>query len=112
MGARFKAWNTDRGRGKWHNSPVFTVVEPHREIAWQRTERIAGTLEWRYRFSPVDGGTEVTESYEVVKPISPVGWFVIGTLLRNTDVAGWLRTGMIETLERMERVATAADSVS
>lgn len=107
VGARFKATNA-MGRGPaWSNKPVVTVVRPPEEFAFERTEPFVGTLEWRYRFEPDGGGTRVTESYRVVAPVTPVGWFVIGTLYGVKDARAALRTGMEETLRRIGAVATA-----
>lgn len=105
VGARFKAVNT-AGRGPdWSNKPVLTVVDPPREIAWERTEPFAGTIEWRYRFEEVDGGTRVTESYRVVRPVTRMGWFVIGVLYGVKDDRAVLRDGMVATLERLRELA-------
>src|SRR5215216_5919219 len=76
VGARFEAVNSAGTAGKtWMNRPVVTTAEPGREFAFSRTERFAGTLTWRYRFEPIDGGTRVIESYEVRRPVSRLGWF-------------------------------------
>jgi hypothetical protein len=70
VGARFEATNAV-GRGKrWKNRPVVTVADPGREFAFARTEPLAGTVVWRYRFEPEAGGTRITESYEVTRPIT------------------------------------------
>ena len=109
VGARFRATNR-QGRGPdWKNSPVITTATPGREIAWTRTERFAGTVEWRYRFEPDDdGGTRVTESYRVTKPLTIVGWFIIGTLYGMKDRQGDLHRSMVATLDRLAELATAA----
>lgn len=105
VGARFKARNKVPNRPAWHNKPVVTAADPGREFAFARTEPFGGTVEWRYRFEPEDGGTRVTESYEVTKPLGRVGWFIIGTLFARKDRRTDLRRGMEQTLERMRAVA-------
>src|SRR5262245_1608923 len=105
VGARFKARNKVPNRPAWSNKPVVTVVEPGRSFAFARTERFAGTVEWRYDFVPQHGGTLVTESYTVTKSLSPVGWFIIGTLFGRKDRRTDLRVGMEQTLQRMSAVA-------
>lgn len=101
VGARFKAWN-NVGRGpSWTNKPVVTVLDPGREIAWERTEFGVGTVEWRYRFEPEGTGTRVTESYTLTRPIKALGWFIIETLYRCKDRRGDLRRGMEQTLDRL-----------
>ncbi len=104
VGARFKARNKVPNRPSWHNKPVVTVVDPGREFAFARTEPFAGTVEWRYRFEPDGGGTLVTETYEVTKPMGRVGWFIIGTLFARKDRRNDLRAGMEQTLERLRAV--------
>ena len=56
-------------------------------------------------FEPQGSGTLVTESYEVIEPITAMGWFVIGTLYGNHDRRAGLRQGMTQTLERLREVA-------
>jgi hypothetical protein len=106
VGARFKATNKVPRRPPWNNRPVVVTADPGREFAISRTERFAGTLAWRYRMEPADGGTRVTESYEGTEPLTQFGWFVIGTLLGCKDRRSDLRRGMEETLRK---VAAAAE---
>jgi hypothetical protein len=105
VGARFAARNKVPKRPAWTNKPVVTVVEPGRTFAFARTEKFAGTVEWTYRFEPEGSGTRVTESYEVTKDLSPVGWFIIGVLFARKDRRTDLHRGMEQTLERMRAVA-------
>ena len=101
VGARFRTINS-MGRLSWPNWPVMTVLDPGREVAWQRTEKPGGgTVEWRYTFEAVEGGTLVTESYRVIDPVTPFGWFIIGTLAGIKDDRAALRKGMEESLERI-----------
>jgi hypothetical protein len=101
VGVRFRATN-HAGRGPdWHDAPVITVAEPGREFAFSRTEKGAGTIAWRYVFTPKEGGTRVAESYEVTRPVRMLGWFVIGVLYGRKDRQGDLRRGMTETLQRL-----------
>jgi uncharacterized protein YndB with AHSA1/START domain len=72
--------------------------EQDRLIAW----RHFGGHRWRYELEPVDGGTEVTETFDW--STSRVPWFI--------ELVGWPRrhpAAMAATLERLEQVATAAD---
>ena len=99
-------WLTARKRAPtrgpdWRNTPVVTVAERGREFAFSRTEKGAGTIVWRYEFTPEGDGTLVTESYEVTRPVTLVGWFIIGVLYGNKDRRGDLRRGMEETLRRL-----------
>jgi uncharacterized protein YndB with AHSA1/START domain len=79
-----------------------TVVEfePGRRIAW----RHFGRHIWRYELEPVDGGTEVTESFDWSKALWPKG----------IEIAGYPRKhppAMERTLERLEQVATGTAPV-
>jgi hypothetical protein len=101
VGARFAARNKVPRRPSWTNKPVVTVVEPGRAFAFARTEKFAGTVEWSYCFEPDPVGTTVTESYQVTRSLSPIGWFIIGTLFGRSDRRSDLRAGMEQTLQRM-----------
>lgn len=112
VGARFESVNRSLSSGRrWRNRPVVTVADPGREFSFTRTEPLSGSIAWRYRFEPVDGGTRVTESYEVLRPVSRAGWFVIERVFRDKDRRGVLRQGMTTTLERM-REALARESAA
>jgi hypothetical protein len=105
VGARFRAINS-AGRGpNWPNWPVVVAADRGREFAFSRTEPFAGTVEWRYRFTPEGTGTKVVESYTVTKPITIIGWFMIDTLSGLKDRAGDLRAGMTATLDRLAAIA-------
>lgn len=105
VGARFEAVNTTEAGKTWKNRPVVTAAVPGREFAFSRTEAFAGTLVWRYRFAAEDGGTRVTESYEVTRPVTRLGWFVIERIFHAGDVRAGLRAGMETTLRRLKNTA-------
>jgi hypothetical protein len=94
------------------NKPIITTLEPGRAISWARSEPFGGTVEWSYRFEPVDGGTQVTESYRVTKPIGHIGWLIIGTMSATKDRRGQLRTGMEQTLQRLKAAVETNSSLS
>lgn len=105
VGARFEAVNKVTRGPSWKNRPVVTAAEPGREFAFARTEKLTGTVEWRYQFEPEGTGTRVTESYEVTRPISRTGWFIIGRLFGARDRRAELRAGMETTLQRLAAAA-------
>lgn len=108
VGVRFAAVNK-AGRGPaWTNRPVITSAEPGRDFSFTRVEKFAGTIQWRYQLAPEGSGTRVTESYEVLEPITRVGWFIIGTLYRLTDRRADLHRNLAQSLERL-RVVVEAD---
>lgn len=105
VGARFRAINS-AGRGPdWPNWPIVITADRGREFAFSRTEPFAGTLEWRYRFVPEGSGTKVVESYTVTRPVTLIGWFLIGSVSGLKDRAGDLRRGMTQTLDRLAVIA-------
>ena len=109
VGARFKAVNK-QGRGpNWSNKPVVTVADSGREISFTRREPFGGTILWRHRFEPEGSGTRMIESYEVLEPVSAIGWFIIDTLYGLKDRRGQLRASMVASLDRVaELVETPA----
>jgi ligand-binding SRPBCC domain-containing protein len=110
VGARFEAVNQGPTGKRWKNRPVITEADPGRAFAWVRIEPLAGRIAWRYRFEAVDGGTRVIESYDVEKPVSRLGWFVIERLFQGGDRRAALRAGMRATLERLKDAAESARS--
>ena len=76
-----------------------TVVEfeEGRRIAW----RHFGRHIWRYELTPVEGGTEVTESFDWNHALSP--W-----LLERNKAPQKNLVSIDATLERLDAVATAA----
>jgi hypothetical protein len=107
VGARFKSVN-HQGRGpNWSNKPVVTVADPGREFSFTRSEPFGGTLLWRHQFVPEGTGTRMIESYEVTKPISIVGWFIIDTLYGLKDRQAGLRASMVSTLDRVAELVEA-----
>jgi len=110
IGARFWARNKF-ARGPWTlNKPVITAVEPGRRISWSRTEPFGGTVEWTYEFLLHPDGTEVVESYRALKPVSRIGWLIIGSM-DSKDRRGKQRQGMEQTLQRLrEHVESSTDS--
>lgn len=62
-------------------------------------------VRWRYLFEPADGGTDVTESFEVVW-LPPMASFVEEVLMRNRDRRR--EEAMRATLKRIKDIAEAA----
>lgn len=101
VGARFKSINK-QGRGpNWSNKPVVTVADPGKEFSFTRTEPFGGTILWRHRFEPEGTGTRMTESYEVIRPISTFGWFIIDTVYGMKDRRTDLRASMAASMDRV-----------
>jgi hypothetical protein len=104
VGARFAARNKFRRGPSAVNKPVITGLQAGRLISWTGTEPSGGAVEWTYEFLPHADGTEVGESYRVTKPVSRIGWLIIGAMA-SRDRRGQLRAGMQQTLQRIRSVA-------
>ena len=112
VGARFEAVNRNQHGNTWKNRPMVVAADPGREFAFARTEPFMGTLVWRYRFEPADDGTRVVESYEVVRPITRFGWFVLEKVFHAGDRRAVLHEGMRTTLDRLRAAAEGAPTRS
>ena len=86
-------------------SMVSTVVEfeDDRRIAWQSRPpgvfgKISGGRLWRYELEPVEGGTRVTETWDISQEV--------GTkfLLTNSRTHKHTREAMEKTLENIEKL--------
>ena len=66
-GARFVGHNRGGPGGllRWSRRGRVLTADPGREFAFVTEEGGREGVRWRYRFEPVEGGTRVTESYEV-----------------------------------------------
>jgi hypothetical protein len=84
-----------------------TVIEfePDRRIAWQTVlsgplGRFVGGRIWRYELEPVDGGTKVTESWDISQDKQKF-------FLKMGKVSGDATQSMTKSLERLEAAATS-----
>ena len=112
VGARFKSVN-HQGRGPdWSNKPVVTVADPGREFSFTRSEPFGGTILWRHRFEAEGSGTRMTESYEVLKPVASVGWFIIDTLYGLKDRRAGLRASMVASMDRLAELVESDRSAT
>jgi len=104
VGARFKG--RSKRRGSWSTTCTVTAATPGREFAFSVGK---GETTWRYDLSPVDGGSRVTESFEIVKVPGPIGrWSTkLGTGVAWEDREADLVLGMRETLRRLKAAAEA-----
>ncbi len=105
-GATFVGHNQGGPRGlmKWSRRGRVLVAEPGREFAFVTEEGGHESTVWRYRFEVVEGGTRVTESYEVKRIPA---WARVLDI--PTNRARELREAMEHTLARLKAVAEARD---
>jgi len=110
VGARFVGHNRGGPAGlmKWSRVGRVLVADPRHEIAFVTEEGGKESTIWRYRLESVEGGTRITESYEV-KAIP--AWARLLDI--PTNRARELREGMRHTLARLKATAeTAMDPAS
>jgi polyketide cyclase/dehydrase/lipid transport protein len=106
VGAHFTGRNVLPER-TWETNSEVVAAEAGREFAWVVGPRIA---RWGYTFTPVDGGTEVTESWEFL----PEGQAVFEQRFGEdaeaqiTDRYEKAVSGIPETLAAIKRVAEEA----
>ena len=98
VGARFVGHNRTGPRKliRWSRRGRVLVADPGHEFAFATEEGAREGVVWRYRFEPVDGGTRVTESYEVT-------WLPAWARIMDvpTNRYGDLQRNMRHTLERL-----------
>jgi hypothetical protein len=105
-GATFVGHNRGGPGGlmKWSRRGRVLVAEPGREFSFVTEEGGHESTVWRYRLEPVEGGTRVTESYEVKR--IPVWARIVDV---PTNRARELRASMEHTLGRLKTSAEARD---
>ena len=75
---------------------TVSEFEDGRVIAWHHFAQFV----WRYELTPVDGGTEVTESFDYSKP-----W---GAALGIVGIPAKNQASMVKTLERLDELVTGS----
>jgi len=104
VGARFKGSNK-RGIMRWSTKPEVVAAETGKEFGFV-TKGLGPSTRWTYRFeAAADGGTDVTESFELLDDLPAyirlADRYVAGITDRQAD----LEQGMQMTLERIKKVA-------
>lgn len=105
-GATFVGHNRTGPRGliRWSRRGRVLAADPGREFAFITEEGGRESTEWRYRFEAVEGGTRVTESYDV-------HW--IPAWARILDVPLNRHKELQETMRHtLARLKSAAESVA
>jgi uncharacterized protein YndB with AHSA1/START domain len=106
VGARFKGTNK-RGFARWSTKPRVVAADPGREFAFVIDHRGREATKWTYRFEPDDGGTRVTESFELMMDLP---WYFVAAdryMMRVKDRRADLVQSMEQTLGRIKSVAEA-----
>jgi Polyketide cyclase / dehydrase and lipid transport len=101
-GAWFTGRNEAEGREPWERHCEVVTAEPGRRFAWVNGGQAEGTAEWSYQFRPTDEGTEVEESWRILR----FNEFLRG--LTDEQLQGLQRrteSGIEATLTNLKRVA-------
>jgi hypothetical protein len=106
-GARFRARNQS-GPWKWsRTSEVVTADEP-RQLAWRTipTRSYRDSTMWRIELEPVDGGTRIVQTFDVLEVNAVRAWFLWLIVKAHRD-----RSGALESdIERLGRVAAGREA--
>ncbi len=92
---------------RYSMSNTVIEFEQDRRIAWQTVfsggpiGKLFGGRIWRYEFEPVDGGTKVTETWDLSHDKQRAILKRVGPLVKETEV------GMRKTLDRLAEVTQA-----
>jgi hypothetical protein len=107
-GARFVGHNRGGPRNlmRWSRHGRVLVADLGQQFAFVTEEGGRESTVWRYRFEPVDGGTRVTESYEVKRIPA---WARVLDVPTNRHRE--LMEGMRHTLDRL-KIAAEGDTVT
>lgn len=104
-GATVGSWFTGRNKAgdfEWETRCEVVVAERGREFAFVVGGEQDGWVRWGYRFTPVEGGTEVEESWVVLR-LSP--FMVDRTDEELLNIKAGRHQGIETTLANLERVA-------
>lgn len=102
VGAKFKGKN--KRKAAWTTKCTITAADPGREFAFDVGK---GDTKWRYRFDAAGGGTDVIESFEIVKTPGAIGRFFtkMGTGLPWSEREADLLRGVEQTLANLKAAA-------
>jgi uncharacterized protein YndB with AHSA1/START domain len=107
VGARFRGHVRRNGRGPvyWTVCTV-TASDPGREFAFSVAGPGGSTVNtWRYELAARDGGTDVTESFELPDTLPlRLYWLLAGPARHRANI-----NGMRTTLERVKAVTESPD---
>jgi len=104
VGARFKGSNR-RGIVRWSTTPRVVVADTGQEFGFVTGHRGRDMTKWTYRFDPVVDGTNVTESFEMLRDMPWYYRFADRYLMGVKDRRADLVSNMEATLQHL-RAAT------
>ena len=106
VGVRFRGHVRRNGRGPvyWTKCTIIRC-EPECDFAFTVDVGDKPVNTWRYQLEQRDGGTDVTESFELTaNALTRVYWALLGWARSKTNIKG-----MQATLERIRKEAEAVD---
>jgi uncharacterized protein YndB with AHSA1/START domain len=104
LGAWFTGRNEMAGRDPWERRCEIVLAEPGRALGWIAGGRDEGVASWTYQFRPAGNGTEVEESWKIVREDDRI------SALSDDEVKGLLmmtETGIEATLANLKKLAEA-----
>lgn len=104
-GVRFKGWNRYQNRlglMKWAVTCEVTSVQPGHELSWTTLHGDRPMVRWTYRLNPASGGTNLTETFEVLW-LDPLARLAEDWWMRDRDRRR--QQAMEQTLDRIKAVA-------
>lgn len=105
VGARFKGSNR-RGLARWSTRPRVVAAERGREFGFIAPDPLGRDFtKWTYRFEVTTSGTEVFESFEMLRDVPLVAQLFERWLMGVTDRETDLEDNMRKTLVRLKEVA-------
>lgn len=109
LGAWFRGHNR-RGLFRWWTSCRVTDIEVDRVFAFEVVQPLLGVqTRWRYELDAVEGGTLLTESFEVLWLFPGITRFLFGG---GTARQAELEENVRQTLQRIKAVAEAVQGAS
>lgn len=104
VGARFKGYNR-HGKARWSTVCEVIEVDDGRVFSFAVGGAVKPQTVWRYRFEPGPDGVEVTESFEIVKPLGFLSRLITRLTTGVTDRQADLEDGVRSTLAAIKRAA-------
>lgn len=104
VGARFKGYNR-RGKTKWSTTCEVMEAEPGRSFIFVTGSAAKPNTWWRYLFESAGDATVVTESFEMVKPLSFFSRLVTRITTGVTDRRADMEAGIHTTLAALKQTA-------
>lgn len=104
VGARFKGHNR-KGRTRWSTTCEVIESQPGKVFAFAVGKAAKPETVWRYDFEPVAEGVQVTESFELIKPLGFGSRLVTRVTTGVKDRPADMEDGVRATLAALKRAA-------